>query len=60
LAGGPAECDPRRKNFYNLAGEKNTYYIHVSPVSGNVILLAKWSRQSSTSDCYTEAEAVIA
>ncbi len=45
LAGQPAEPDPRRAHFYEVHGEEQTYYIHVSPVSGNAVLLAKWSRQ---------------
>jgi len=58
MAGGEVESDPRRKHFYNLASEKHAYYIHISPVSGNVILLAKWLRQPS--DCYAEAEPLMA
>ena len=50
LAGGQAERDPRREHFYNLEGDNSAYYIHISPITGNVILLAKWSRQPS--DCY--------
>jgi len=57
-AGGEVECDPRRKHFYNLAGENHAYYIHISPFTGNVILLAKWVRQPS--DCYAEAEPLMA
>jgi hypothetical protein len=48
-AGHPAERDPRRENFYELEGSKELFYIHVSPISGNVTLLAKWIRQSQ--DC---------
>ena len=58
LAGGQAKSDPRRKHFYNLADEKNTYYIHISPISGNVILLAKWLRDPA--HCYAEAEPMMA
>ena len=49
LAGGQAERDPHREHFYNLEGDGNAYYIHISPISGNVMLLAKWSRQASES-----------
>jgi hypothetical protein len=48
-AGGPAQRDPRRDNFYQIEGSGDTYYIHISPISGNVVLLAKWLRQSQ--DC---------
>jgi hypothetical protein len=41
-AGGPAQADPRRENFYDLEGDDHTFYIHVSPINGDVVLLAKW------------------
>ena len=47
--GSAAHRDPARENFYEIESENETYYIHVSPISGNVVLLAKWLRQSA--DC---------
>ncbi|HEV7968113.1 MAG TPA: hypothetical protein VGP19_11105 [Candidatus Acidoferrales bacterium] len=44
--GSPAQRDPRRENFYEVEGHSETYYIHISPINGNVVLLAKWLRQS--------------
>jgi hypothetical protein len=44
--GSPVQSDPHRENFYEIDGNSETYYIHVSPVSGNVVLLAKWMHQS--------------
>lgn len=58
LAGGPAERDPRREHFYLLEGDQSDYYIHVSPITGNVVLLARWARQ--TSNCYVTAEHLVA
>lgn len=58
LAGGQAERDPRREHFINLEGETSAYYIHISPITGNVMLLAKWSRQPS--NCYVDAEHMVA
>jgi hypothetical protein len=43
--GSPAQRDPNRENFYEIEGNSETFYVHVSPVSGNVVLLAKWLRQ---------------
>jgi hypothetical protein len=51
--GSPAERDPRRENFYEVDGGSEIYYIHISPVSGNVVLLAKWVRQSQ--ECYSDS-----
>jgi hypothetical protein len=47
--GSQPQPDPRRKNFYDLDGGSEAYYIHVSPITGNVVLLAKWVRQSQES-----------
>jgi hypothetical protein len=59
-AGGHAQPDPRREHFYLLENNNNnnTYYIHVSPITGNVILLAKWSGQHRT--CYADAGSLVA
>ncbi len=58
LAGSQAERDPRRQHFYNLEGGNSAYYIHISPITGKVMLLAKWSRQPS--DSYAAAEHLVA
>ena len=46
IEGRPAQRDLRRENFYELEGQGGTYYIHISPISGEVVLLAKWQRQA--------------
>ena len=56
-AGKPARRDPRRQNFYEIEGQEETFYIHVSPVSGEIMLLAKWKAQSS-SCCFSEGHLV--
>ena len=49
-AGGWAQRDPHRENFYELENGSHTFYIHVSPINGDVVLLAKWS-SGSTEAC---------
>ena len=44
--GGEAKDDPRREYFYEVEDNHNTYYIHISPISGNVVLLARWVNQA--------------
>jgi len=50
--------DPNRDHFYQLEDDKNAYYIHVSPITGNVILLAKWTRQAQP--CYANEGSLVA
>lgn len=44
VAGTPANPDPNRKNFYELENCSKVFYIHLSPVSGKVMLLAVWDK----------------
>jgi hypothetical protein len=45
LAGGArVECDPKRPDFYEVESGSDVYYIHVSPVTGNILLLAAWPK----------------
>jgi hypothetical protein len=41
-AGGCAQRDPGREHFYQLASGGHTFYIHISPVNQDVVLVAKW------------------
>jgi hypothetical protein len=45
-AGARARRDPSRENFYEIENANNVFYIHISPVTGNVVLLAKWPGQT--------------
>lgn len=46
LSGGNGEQDPHREHFYEIEGSRESFFIHISPVTGNVVLLAKWSRHA--------------
>jgi hypothetical protein len=45
-AGSTVQADPRREHFYELEGKGETFYIHLSPISRKIVLVAKWNRQS--------------
>jgi hypothetical protein len=57
-AGGHAERDPQRENFYQVEDNASVYYIHISPITGNVVLLAKWVRQPENS--YLDSGSLVA
>jgi hypothetical protein len=40
--GGWAQRDPHRENFYEIENDGRTFYFHISPINGEVVLLAKW------------------
>jgi hypothetical protein len=47
LAGGASTiADPKRTGFYEVESEAVVYYIHVSPVTGRVLLLATWQNEA--------------
>jgi hypothetical protein len=53
-----AKRDPQRENFYEIDNNGESYYIHISPVTGNVMLLAKWLHQSQ--DCCVSSGRLVA
>lgn len=48
LASGAAvQPDPKRPNFFELHQENQVFYFHVSPVTGQILLLATWTNHFS-------------
>jgi len=45
LTGTEALPDPCRKGFYDVVNGRRVYFINISPVSGNVMLLASWLKE---------------
>ena len=43
--GAKTIADPKRRGFYEVQSDSLVYYIHVSPINGNVLLLATWPNQ---------------
>ena len=56
LAGGSATPDPRRKGFYDVENHGRTFFIHISPITGQVMLLATWFRPARGMDHTERAE----
>jgi hypothetical protein len=44
------ECDPKRPDFYEVESGSDVYYIHISPVTGNILLLAAWPKDGVPGD----------
>jgi hypothetical protein len=42
--------DPKRQNLFEVHGCSSVYYIHISPVSGKISLLATWPGEQERSD----------
>ena len=42
MDGVSARQDPCRKNFYDVEHANRAFFIHLSPLTGKVILLAMW------------------
>lgn len=45
--GAPAQLDPHRKNFFELEDHCEVFYIHISPATRKVLLLAVWHQDCS-------------
>ncbi len=54
LAGGPDSnqttiyADPSRSGFYDLKTRDRVFYIHVSPISSKIFLLATWATETAS------------
>ena len=58
LAGGArVEADPKRPDFYEVESRSDIYYIHISPKTGKILLLAAWPKHTYPGD---EAKAIEA
>lgn len=49
-SGARAELDPKRTDFYEVASDSEVYYVHISPASGTITLLATWEAGSVPSE----------
>ena len=43
--GAPAAPDARRPGFFEIQAHDQVFYIHVSPVTQKITLLATWARE---------------
>jgi hypothetical protein len=46
ISGATAYPDIHRENFYDVVDGPRVYFIHISPATQNVILLATWLNES--------------
>jgi hypothetical protein len=44
-SGAPASPDARRPGFFELQADDQVFYIHVSPATQKITLLATWSTE---------------
>src|SRR5438874_7123657 len=57
--GAQATPDPRRQDFYDVRSGGRVFFIHISPVSGNVLLLATWREERKDSEAREAPEAMV-
>ena len=55
--GSRAQPDLHRQNFYEIEDGSDVYYIHISPINGTVVLVAKWIGQP-LGCCHTSSHLV--
>jgi hypothetical protein len=47
--------DPKRADFYEIEDAGLVYYIHISPISGKILLLATWPSEAALAAASHEA-----
>jgi hypothetical protein len=55
FSGTPVTPDPKRTDFYELEDAGVVYYIHISPASGKILLLATWPSEAALAAASHEA-----
>lgn len=45
VSGASADPDARRPNFFEIHAEDQVFYVHISPLTQRITLLATWSRK---------------
>lgn len=48
--GAELHVNESRTNFYDLNAEGHTFFIYISPPTGNVTLIATWAQKSTSTD----------
>jgi hypothetical protein len=48
--GAKVNPDPKRPDFFEVESGSLVYYIHVSPVTGKILLLATWPSEAAKED----------
>jgi hypothetical protein len=59
VEGVSARQDPRRRNFYDVEGADRAFFIHLSPLTGKVILLAMWQLLASPFISFEQATEAV-
>jgi len=44
--GATTTADPKRNGFYEVESDSTVYYIHITPVTGKILLLATWQNDN--------------
>ena len=58
VSGAPLRADANRPNFFEIDSLDQIFYVHISPTSGKVWLLATWPLAASDSDAARPEEKV--
>jgi hypothetical protein len=45
-SGATTTADPKRNGFYEVESDSTVYYIHITPVTGKILLLATWQNEN--------------
>jgi hypothetical protein len=55
FSGTQVTPDPKRADFYEIEDAGLVYYIHISPISGKILLLATWPSEAALAAASHEA-----
>jgi hypothetical protein len=53
--GAPAIPDPKHPELYEIKSETHVFYVHISPVTRKVLLVATWPTENMLEEMHTTA-----
>jgi hypothetical protein len=54
-SGTEAIPDPKHPELYEIKSDAQVFYVHISPVTGKVLLVATWPAESVLEEMHTTA-----
>ena len=52
-SGAPAVPDPKHPQLYEIKSETQVFYVHISPLTGKVLLVATWPTEPALEELHS-------
>ena len=57
--GGRITPDPKRADFFEVESDSLVYYVHISPATGRILLLATWPAEGTLATAHSSPDFLL-